>query len=232
MIVADLMTRKLVTVLPETVLADAARIMLAQHLSGLPVLDAAGRLVGVITEGDLLRRAEISTADDHPSWLKTFLMPGRLAADYVKSHGRAVGEVMTPDPLWVTPQTQLDVAAALMRKRHIKRLPVVEAGRPVGVISRSDLLGALALKLLCRGAEKPSDDAIRADIQMSLSRESWAPKSGIRVTVNNAVVDLEGIIMSDAERQAVNVIAENAAGVTSVTDHLVFVDPGSGMTFP
>jgi CBS domain-containing protein len=139
---------------------------------------------------------------------------------------------MTPDPLWVTPQTQLDVAAALMRKRHIKRLPVVEAGRPVGVISRSDLLGALALKLLRRGAEKPSDDAIRADIQMSLSRESWAPKSGIRVTVNNAVVDLEGIIMSDAERQAVNVIAENAAGVTSVTDHLVFVDPGSGMTFP
>jgi len=232
MIVADLMTKNLVTVLPETSLADAARIMLARHLSGLLVLDGAGILQGVITEGDLLRRAEIGTADAHANWLKTFLMPGSLAADYVKTHGRHVSEVMTADPVCVTPQTALDAAAALMGKRHIKRLPVVENGLPVGVISRSDLLRALAPQLLHNAAAKHSDDEILADIKASMAKQSWAPKSGIHVSVKNAVVDLGGVIMSDDEHRAVKVIAENAAGVAAVNDHLVFVDPGSGMAFP
>jgi CBS domain-containing protein len=232
MIVADLMTKNLVTALPETSLADAARIMLARHLSGLLVLDGTGVLIGVITEGDLLRRAEIGTADEHANWLKSFLMPGSLAADYVKTHGRHVSEVMTADPVCVTPETALDTAAALMGKRHIKRLPVVENGLPVGVISRSDLLRALAPQLLHNAAAKHSDDEILADIKASMAKQSWAPKSGIHVSVKNAVVNLGGVIMSDDEHRAVKVIAENAAGVAAVNDHLVFVDPGSGMAFP
>jgi CBS domain-containing protein len=232
MFVGDLMTKNLVTVLPETSLADAARIMLARHLSGLLVLDKSGQLVGVITEGDLLRRAELGTQDDRANWLKVFLMPGGLAADYVKTHGRFVSEVMTANPVSVTPQTELAVAATLMRKRHIKRLAVILDGTPVGVISRSDLLGALALKLIQTASAKPSDAAICADIQAGLAKESWAPKTGIRVVVKNAVVALEGVVMSDGERRAVKVIAENAAGVAGVKDHLVFIDPGSGMAFP
>lgn len=232
MIVADLMTKDLVTVLPETSLADAARIMLARHLSGLLVLDHSGALLGVVTEGDLIQRTELGTDDDHPTWLKAFLMPSRLAADYVKTHGRHVSEVMSLDPECVTPQTSLEVAAAVMRKRHIKRLPVVENGRPVGVISRSDLLGALARKLIQTTSNKPSDEAIRDNIKGTLVNESWAPKSGIHVSVTNAVVTLEGVIMSDEEHTAVRVIAENAVGVMGVEDHLVFVDPGSGMAFP
>jgi len=232
MFVADLMTTDLVTVLPETTLADAARIMLARHLSGLLVLDGYGRLVGVVTEGDLLRRAEIGTADDHAGWLKVFLMPGSLAADYVKTHGRFVSEVMTPNPLYVTPRTDLAEAAMLLRKRHIKRLPVVEDGVPVGVISRADLVGALALKLLDTAHVKPTDAAIRLAIEKTLASEPWAPKAGIRVRVTDAVVTLEGIIMNDDEHQAITVIAENAAGVKKVLDHLVFVDATSGMAFP
>jgi len=231
MIVADLMTKNLVTVLPETSLADAARIMLARHLSGLLVLSDTGVLLGVITEGDLLRRAEIGTAESHASWLKSFLMPGSLAADYVKTHGRHVSEVMTVDPLCVTPQTALDTAAALMGKRHVKRLPVIENGLAVGVISRSDLLRVLALKLISDAGAKPTDDEILAEIKASMAKESWAPKTGIHVSVKNAVVDLGGVIMSDDEHRAVKVIAENAAGVAAVNDHLVFVDPGSGMAF-
>jgi CBS domain-containing protein len=232
MLVADLMTKNLITVLPETSLADAARIMIARHLSGLLVLGDTGSLLGVITEGDLLRRAEIGTADEHPNWLKSFLMPGSLAADYVKTHGRHVSEVMTSDPVCVTPQTALNTAAGIMGKRHIKRLPVVENGLPVGVISRSDLLRALAPQLLHNAGKKHSDDEILADIKASMDKESWAPKSGIHVSVKNAVVDLGGVIMSDDEHRAIKVIAENAAGVARVNDHLVFVDPGSGMAFP
>jgi CBS domain-containing protein len=232
MIVADLMTKDLVTVLPETSLADAARIMLARHLSGLLVLDHVGALLGVVTEGDLIQRTELGTDDGHPTWLKAFLMPSRLAADYVKTHGRHVSEVMTSPPECVTPQTALEVAAAVMHKRHIKRLPVVENGRPVGVISRSDLLGALARKLIQTSGSKPSDEVIGDNIKATLEKESWAPKSGIHVLVTNGVVTLEGVIMSDEEHKAVRVIAENAIGVMDVEDRLVFVDPGSGMAFP
>ncbi len=232
MIVADLMSRNPVTVLPETTLADAARMMLARRVSGLPVVSPSGALVGIVTEGDLLQRVELGTDNKNPSWLEAFLMPGRLATDYVKTHGRHVSEVMTSSPVSVTPQTDLAAAAALMRKRHIKRLPVVEDGRPVGVISRSDLLAALSGKLIEISRTTPSDEAIRRNIEQSLALESWAPKSGIRVSVAQSIATLDGVIMSDAERRAVKVIAENAVGVTAVIDQLVFVDPGSGIAFP
>jgi CBS domain-containing protein len=232
MIVADLMTRTLVSVSPQTSLADAARMMLARHVSGLLVLNDSGALIGVVTEGDLIKRAELGTQDAHPGWLKSFLLPDRLAADYVKTHGRHVAEVMTPDPVSVAPQTALAAAAAAMHKHHIKRLPVVEDGRPVGVISRSDLLGALAHELIQPAQGNPSDAAIRDKIIATLAAESWAPKRGMHVSVHNAVVTLEGTILSEAEHKAVKVIAENTAGVSKVEDRLIFIDPRSGAGIP
>lgn len=232
MIVADLMTRTLVTVRLETSLAEAAKLMLARHVSGLLVVDEAGALIGVVTEGDLLQRAELGTETQHVPWLQAFLMPGHQAADYVKTHGRHVSEVMTPDPLCVAPQTALAAVAALMRGRHIKRLPVVEDGRPVGVISRSDLLAALARKLVPTDEGQPGDAAICAHIRAALAAESWAPGRGIHVSVTGGVVTLEGVVISDQQHKAVRVIAENTAGVIDIEDHLVFVDPGTGMTIP
>jgi CBS domain-containing protein len=229
--VSELMTKKLISVQPATSLADAARIMLDQHVSGLPVVDALGKLVGVVTEGDLLRRAEIGTAGKPAGWLKTFFLPDSLAADYVKTHGRHVSEVMTAEPITVTPQTALADAAALMVSKHIKRLPVVSEGALVGVVSRTDLLRVLALKLIEIQACKPSDVEIAEHIKTSLEHENWTPKAGIHIEVKSGVVYLKGIIMSDAEKQAVNVIAENAPGVKEVVDELVFVDPATGMAF-
>jgi CBS domain-containing protein len=231
MIVADLMTKNPVTVLPETSLADAARMMLANRISGLPVLDAAGTLVGVVTEGDLLRRPELGTDGEPPSWLKTFLVPAALAADYVRTHGRHVSEVMTASPLSVTPETSLSAVAEIMRRKRIKRLPVLENGALVGVISRANLLGALARRLIETG-EAPTDKAIGDYIGAELARERWAPKTGIRIGVHGRAVTLEGVIFSDEEHRAVRVIAENAPGVKEIHDHLMFVDPGSGMAFP
>jgi CBS domain-containing protein len=229
--VAALMSTNIVSVLPSTTLADAVRIMLANHVSGLPVLESDGTLVGMITEGDLLRRTELESEDKQPSWLKVFLMLSTVAADYVATHGRRVSEVMTTHPIYVSPATDLAEASRLMLHKHVKRLPVLKAGRMVGVISRADVLRALARKLIEVPAER-SDDEIGAYIKNEIAHAKWAPKSSIKVGVKEKVVNLEGMIFSDEERLAVIVIAENAPGVKEVQDHLTFVDPASGMSFP
>ncbi len=232
MIVSELMFRDVVSVEPETSLADAARMMLARHISGLPVVDRAGRLVGMVTEGDLLCRSELATDGKQAGWFRTFFMPGSLASDYVRSHGRHVSEVMTPDPISVSPETPLSEVADIMRGKRVKRLPVLDGGRLVGVIGRTDLLRVLALKLIEVPAGEATDESIGAYIKEALVHESWAPHSGVRVQVRDHVVNLEGAIFSDAERRAVKVVAENAPGVKEIHDNLYFVDPGSGMAFP
>jgi len=229
--VSDLMTRNCISVLPSTTLADAARIMLANHVTGLPVLDTDGRLVAIVTEGDLLRRAELGTDGKPAGWLKTLLRPSSVAADYVATHARHVSGVMTQDPVFVAPDTELSEAAELMLHKHIKRLPVLDHGKLLGVISRTDLLRALVRKLIEIKADA-TDEEIGRYIKTELEHASWAPRSGIRIHVKEKVVDLEGTVFSDEERQAVTVIAENAPGVRDVQDHLVYVDPGSGMPFP
>ncbi len=231
MIVAELMNRNSISVLPATLVADAARIMLAHRVSGLPVLDEQGHLAGIVTEGDLLRRAEIGTDGAQAGWLKSMLMPSAVAADYVHTHARHVSGVMTHNPVFVTPETQLEEAANLMLRKHIKRLPVLEHGKLVGIISRTDLLRILARKLINTPAEA-SDESITNYIKSEINHAHWAPKSGLKITVAGRVVSLSGTIFSDEERQAVRCIAENAPGVTSVQDNLVFIDPGSGMSFP
>ena len=211
MLVSDLMKNDVLSVAPDTTLADAARIMLAQRVSGLPVLNDSGHLVGVVTEGDLLRRAELGTEGEQPSWLKTFLVPSRLAEDYVHTHGRHVSEVMTEQPIFIAPGTSLAEVAALMHNKHIKRLPVLENGTLVGVISRSNLLAALSRKLI-ETAAKSSDDSIGDYILAELKRERWAPKSGIRVHVQEKVVTLEGVIFNEAVRPALRVAAAQGYG--------------------
>jgi CBS domain-containing protein len=229
--VSELMSRNTISVLPSTTVADAARIMLANRVSGLPVVDEAGALVGIVTEGDLLRRAEIGTNGHQAGWLKALLLPASVAADYVTTHSRHVSGVMTHSPVFVTPETDLAEVANLMLRKHIKRLPVLEGHELIGVISRSDLLRVLVRKLIETPGEC-TDESISAYIANELEKARWAPKSGLHITVRDKVVSLEGTIFSDEERQAVVVIAENAPGVTGVKDNLVFVDPGSGLAFP
>ena len=229
--VSELMSRNTISVLPGTTVADAARIMLSNRVTGLPVLDEKGALVGIVSEGDLLRRAEIGTDGKQAGWLRALLMPASVASDYVTTHARHVSGVMTHNPVFVTPDTPLDEVAQLMIRKHIKRLPVLDAGQLVGMISRSDLLRLLARKLIETPVET-TDEAISAYIKAELEKARWAPKSGLRVSVQDKVVTLDGTIFSDEERQAVIVIAENAPGVKEVKDNLIFVDPGSGLAFP
>lgn len=230
--VSEAMDHGVMAVRPDTSLVDAVRIMLANRVSGLPVLDENGALVGMVTEGDLLRRQEIGTGGAPAGWLKSLFQPSAAAADYVATHSRLVDGVMTRDPIYVTPDTKLTDAVNVMLSKHFKRLPVLENGALVGMLGRSDLLKQLTLKLIETSPEKLSDEEILATLESELKQAKWAPKSGLNIAVKDAVVTLGGTIFSDDERKGVITLTENTAGVKKVIDELVFVDPGSGLAFP
>ncbi|HXW29615.1 MAG TPA: CBS domain-containing protein, partial [Xanthobacteraceae bacterium] len=130
----DIMTPRVVSVRPDASILEAMQLMLANRISGLPVIAGNGKLVGIVTEGDFLRRAETGTQRVRRRWLEFFTGPGKLAEEYVHTHGRKVFDVMTPDPVTITDDTPLDVVVGLLEARRIKRLPVVRSGVVVGIV--------------------------------------------------------------------------------------------------
>jgi CBS domain-containing protein len=225
---ADVMTRNILSVRPDAAIAEAIKLMLDNRISGLPVIDEGGRLVGILTEGDLLRRGETATERHRPRWLEILMGPGRLAEEYVRTHGRKIGEVMTRDPVCVRPDTTLKEIVELMERHRIKRVPVLDDEVPVGILSRADLLRGLAGALEATSTAATSDEEIRERILAELARSAWVPRDGIAITVENGVVDLNGVILDEKERAALRVAAENVPGVRAVEDHLVWVEPVSG----
>jgi CBS domain-containing protein len=225
---SDVMTRNVLSVRPEATIAEAIRLMLDNRISGLPVLDETGRLVGILTEGDLLRRGETGTERHRPRWLEILMGPGRLAEEYVRTHGRRIAEVMTRDPVGVSPDTPLEEIVALMERHRIKRVPVLDGDVPVGILSRADLLRGLAGALAEAPVAAASDEEIHERILAELARAAWVPRDGVAITVKNGVVDLNGVILDEKERVALRVAAENVPGVRAVQDHLVWVEPVSG----
>ncbi len=228
--VRDVMTRNVVAVAADEAVLKAARLMLQNKISGLPVVDAAGKLVGIVTEGDFLRRGEIGTQRRRPKWLEFLVGPGRLADEYVQASGRKVQEIMTPDPCFVSEDDTLTTVVELMERRRIKRLPVVRDGRLIGIVSRANLMHALVSLARDERAAAGDDAAIREQIIAAFGKQPWAPS--LNVLVKNGVVELWGTIMDDRERQACVVAAENVPGVKEVHDHLVWVEPMSGVAFP
>jgi CBS domain-containing protein len=228
---ADIMTPKVLSVSPDASILEAMQLMLLNRVSGLPVIDQHGSLVGIVTEGDFLRRAETGTEKERPTWLEIFMGPGRLADEYAHTHGRRVVEVMTPDPFTITEDTPLEDVVDSMERLRIKRVPVVRDGRVVGIVSRADLLHALASAVRTLAATSRTDADVRQHILSVLADLAWVPKSFVNVEVHDGVVELRGSILDERERQALRVIAENAPGVKAVKDHLVWVEPMSGMIF-
>jgi len=222
-----IMTKDVITVTPHTSIEDAARIMLRTHISGLPVLDDAGKLVGIVSESDFLRRSEIGTGRKRPAWLQFLIGPGRAAADFVRERGRKVEDVMTEDPITVDEETTLEDLVRLMEKKGIKRLPVMDGNILKGIVTRSNLLQAVAS--IAQEIPDPTadDDHIRDRLMRAVNATDWRP-IGFEVTVRKGVVHLHGIITTDKARQATIVAAQNTSGVKDVHDHLCFVDSYSG----
>ena len=224
----QIMTRPVISITPETTIVDAANTMLQKHISGLPVVDATGKLVGIVSEGDFIHRSEIGTQRKRGRFLKFILGPGKAATDFVHEHGRKIGEIMTPEPLTITEDTELAEIVELMEKNNIKRLPVMRGDTLVGIVSRSNLLQAVAS--LARDVPDPTadDDHIRNRIIDALEKNDWCP-FGLSVIVRDGIVHLSGVITEERSRKAAVVAAENVAGVVKVHDHLCWVDTMSGM---
>jgi len=224
----EIMTTGVVTVQPEASVREAARLMWEHGVSGLPVVDDVGRLAGIVTEGDFLRRAETSTELRHPRWLEFLLGPGRLADEYVHSHGRKVGEIMTPEVTTVSEDAPLEEVVKIMEHRRIKRVPVISGTKIVGIISRANLVQALARLAQDVAPTRPDDETARKQIMAELTKQPWAPKTSLNVIVRGGVAELWGTISDEREREAIGVVAENVPGISQVIDHLVCFHPMRG----
>jgi CBS domain-containing protein len=229
--VQDAMTRGVVGVLESADLSEAVQTMLRARISALFVFDERKALVGVLSEGDLLRRGELGTEVRRPRWLETLMSGGRLARAYSRAHGRKVSEIMTKRVISVAEEAGLAEAVDLMIRHRIKRLPVVRGGSVVGVLSRSDLLRRLYL-LLPRDAAPRSDAEICAAIQAEINSHGWAPRASIRVVAKDGEITFEGAITDERLREGLRVIAENTPGVKAVHDRLAWIEPNSGALIP
>ena len=217
--VSDLMTRKVVSVTPDTPVIKVAALLVERHLSAVPVADGEGRVLGIISEGDLMRRPETGT-ERHSSWLsRAFAAPDTLAEHYTKSHGLAAKDVMTADVVTVGPGTPLAEAADLMERHRVKRLPVTQNERLVGIIARADLIRALATAApLQAGAH--DDTAIRERLEDALEKERHMFAGDVHVTVLEHTAHLWGRVESATQSHAAEVLARGVAGVRSVSNHL------------
>jgi CBS domain-containing protein len=224
----QIMTKYVTTVTPHTSIEDAAGIMLQCHVSGIPVVNDDGSLAGIVSESDFLRRIEIGTERKRSPVLRFFTGAGELAAEFVHQRGRKVEDVMTHHPITVDEQTPLSELVELMETHGIRRLPVMRGKVLVGIVTRSNLLQAVAS--LAREIPDPTadDDHIRGRVTDTLENNEWCPM-GLSVIVRDGIVHLSGIITEERSRQAAIVAAENVAGVKRVHDHLCWVDPMSGM---
>jgi CBS domain-containing protein len=215
----QIMTQQVITVGGDTTIVEAANTMLRHRVSALPVIDATGKLIGIISEGDFIRRVEIGTERKRGRWLAFLVGADRVAADFVHAHGRKVGEIMTPDPLTVTEDTPLDQIVQIMESNNVKRLPVVRGDRLVGIVTRTDFLAAVAD--LGRDVASPSadDDDIRRAVSAAIGQAVWRPYR-LNVTVRDGIVSLRGVVKGNNARRAAIIAAENIPGVKQVLDHL------------
>lgn len=228
---SDVMTRDVVTIDPGATVLQAARLMLQHRISGLPVVNAEGALVGVVSEGDFLRRRETQTEKRRSRWLEFIMGPGKAAAEYTHTHGSRVGEVMTVDVQTVDENAALEDIIELMEKYRIKRVPVMSGATLVGIVTRSNLMRAMVSMARATPApQSPKDDgAIRENLLAEIAKLNWAPIAAMDVVVRDGVVDLFGVVTDERQREALKVACENAPGVLTVNDHMCWIDPVTGV---
>jgi len=222
MIAKDVMTTNVVTVEPQTVVSDIAKLLLGRNISAVPVVDPEGGIVGIVSEGDLMRRPESDTEQRTRSWWLS-LMTDRdtLASEYTKSHGRLASDVMTAKVLVVEEETPLSEIAQTLEEKHIKRVPVVRNGELIGIVSRADLLRGLATcEAGLSALVSESDQDIQENLREALRRESWLSATYVNATVAGGIVHLWGMVESGEQAKALRIIAEAVPGVKAVEDHL------------
>lgn len=221
MLAADIMTKEVISVEANTEVRDIAKLLLKHRISAVPVIDSEKKLLGIVSEGDLVHRHESDTERRHSWWLKVFMSTQEKAEQFIKSHGHKASDVMTSKVVTVAEDAQLHEIARLLEQNHIKRVPVTNNGKLVGIVSRANLIQGLAVKGAEIASASSSDDqSIRETLLNSLSEDIGIGTTTINVIVTNGVVELWGIVNSVAEKKAAEVSAENIPGVKSVENNL------------
>ena len=216
----DVMVSPVITVGKIATVRDAAKILLEKRISAVPVVDNVGKVIGIVTEGDLMHRVEAGTERPYSWWVHFLAGDATIAADYVKSHATKIEDVMTTDVVTVTPETPLHEIATLFEERQIKRVPIVNKdGDLVGIVSRANLIQVVASARPKLEMTLP-DSTIRQKLLDELKKKSWAHTHNLGVTVTNGIVDIWGYAESADQRRAIRVAAEAIPGVTAVNDHL------------
>lgn len=222
----DVMTPKVITVTPDTEVREIARLLLENHISALPVVDSGGEVLGVVSEGDLMRRVENGTQRHKSWWLRSIFAGTDNSSEYIKSHARKAREVMTPNPISITEDEPLHRVARLLEKHHIKRVPVLRDGKLLGIISRANLLQGLAADTSEVAMPVTADDhEIRDALLKEIERAGvWVER--INVIVRAGEVQLWGLVDSQQQKTAAQVAAENTPGVKSVDNNLGMMPRG------
>jgi CBS domain-containing protein len=219
--VMDVMVRDVVTVRADTDVTEAIKLLIKHDVSALPVVDAEDNLIGIISEADLIHRVELGTEKHRPWWLEAVTGAAALAEDFTKSHGKKVGELMTADVMSVAEDTPLAEIAALLERRRIKRVPITRQGELVGVVSRANLIQALASAITHGKDTGEQDRQIRLDLLARLQGQPWTGFGGRNVIVAGGEVHLWGLVGSEAERKALVALAEGVPGVARVCDEMI-----------
>ena len=216
---ADVMTTDVITVTPETPVRDIAKLLYTMRISGVPVVDPNRAVIGLVSEGDLMKHVDVIGEQRRSWWLTLFVGESMLAHDYAKTHGRRAQDVMTSEVITVMPTASLAEIASTLERNRIKRVPVVQDGRLVGIVTRGNLLQALATIDVSKPASL-DDRTIRERLLAELDAQPWAHMLLKNIIVENGVVHLWGFVENDEERRALRVAAENSPGVKRVEDHL------------
>jgi CBS domain-containing protein len=219
---AEIMVTNVITVTPDHSVQEVAEILLERRISGVPVLNAAGELVGIVSEGDLMRRADAGTGHRRSWWLRLLMGREGLAQEFVREHARKVVDIMTHHVITASPETPVSDLAELLERNAIKRVPIVDGRKVVGIVSRANLLQALAALRKQITLERPVGDAALRDLVLAqLKSEPWMRTSLVNVTAHDGTVDLWGIVDTPSEKNAMRVAAQITPGVRKVNDAII-----------
>lgn len=226
--VLNVMTSPVISVPVKATIRDTISLMLKHQISGLPVVDDHGNLVGIISESDFLRRTEIGTEKKRNRWLGLLLSTGRTADEYIHAHSCKVEDVMTREPITVKEIAPLDEVARLMERHHVKRLPVVRGKKLVGIVTRANLIRAVITHGKSMRAPVEGDLKIRDQIIAQIAEQPWAPSPLFSVHVKDGVVTVSGTVFDGRQEEALKVLIENTPGVKSIENDIIWIEPTSG----
>ncbi len=217
---SEIMTREVATVAPTTPVREIAVIMAQKRVSGLPVVSAEGQILGIVSESDLLHRAELGTDQLPRSWLRVFADSDQLAREYTRTHGLKAHDVMSRHVVSVKDDAELQRVADVLDKHKIKRVPVVRDGKLVGIITRGDLVRALSTLHTQAAAKQLDDGALQSTLLEKIRKQPWLDASYVNVMVKDGAVELWGIVESEDKRRALRILVEEEPGVKNVADRL------------